>query len=342
MNGMIKILSIILIIQIGLAIYVNVGGDSLGAFKTDEKLVNVSLTDINKIEIEEPGKDVLSLEMKESRWVIPSLYNAPASKEKVNKFTDKLFGFKKSFPVSKTKIAAKKLKLTKDDFERRIALSKGSEKVSELFFGTSPSFKKIHTRRADEDQSYAVEFGAHEISTKPKEWLDILMLKLDREKISRIVFNGFNFVRSGENLVLDGLTDNEESNALKVNELVGSIVNVQVKDVLGTEAKPEYNLDKPEIKFSVEYEGQGEIAYAISKLKDKDDYVLKVSTYPFYFEISKSTYSQLIDKDRNQFIKDAKPVDVAKDEAEESAAEEAVESEAAEKAAEPEAAGEVK
>ena len=304
---MIRILSIILIAQIALAVFVNMGGDSLGAFKSEEKLLSLALADLDKISIEQPEKDPLILEKKNDTWQIPSYFNAPVAKKKLEDFAKNLFKNNKSYPVSKTKIAAKKLKLSKDDFERRLTFfSSGAEKAK-LYLGTSPSFKKAHARLDGDDQSYSIEFGSYEADPKASNWFDKDLLKLEQNKISRVVFKDFQFVRDGEELKVEGLAEGEETDSVKVIELVGSAVYIKVQEILGTEKKEEFNADAPEITFSLEHQDKGEITYNLSKPKEGSHYILKVSTLPYYFKVGKNIYDQFAGKTKDQYLKAAQP-----------------------------------
>ncbi len=49
--------------------------------------------------------------------------------------------------------------------------------VGDLYLGTSPGFKKVHARRADSDDIYAITFANYEATARTDDWLDKALLK---------------------------------------------------------------------------------------------------------------------------------------------------------------------
>jgi len=72
--------------------------------------------------------------------------------------------------------------------------------------------------------------------------------------------------------------------------------------VIGTKEKPEYKLDSPVIKFTIETKDKKVIEYKISDLDD-ENYVIKVSNQPWYLKAGKTSLDFLKEITRERMLK---------------------------------------
>jgi len=303
MKKLIKVLSLILVVQIVLLVLVNLKGDSLAAFSSDENLVKVDLTELDKITIEEKDKETVQLVKEGDKWILPDYHNMTVSREKLTAFAEKLDGIKKSWPVATSLLAAKQLKLTKDEFNKKLSLFKGEE-ASVLYLGSSPGFKKVHARVDGDTESFAVDFNAFEASTKNKDWFDAKYLYQSRDEIKGFELNDFALERVEDQLQVTGLSDKNESIQKEVNALVSRASSLKYQEILGVEDKEEYKASAPELTYVFETLSGERWEYSFSKPEEQDYYVLKLSDKPFYFKIAATELETIKDMKRAALVQE--------------------------------------
>ena len=132
MTRRIQILSAVLAVQIGLAVCLAFVGRSNGAFRSGEKLIGLDLASLDEIVIQDEGDPALVIQRKDGSWILPDHFGLPVSQTKLDRVTGTLFGLRKTWPVGTTGVAAKRFKVTDDDFERKITFRKGQETRQEL------------------------------------------------------------------------------------------------------------------------------------------------------------------------------------------------------------------
>ena len=91
--------------------------------------------------------------------------------------------------------------------------------------------------------------------------------------------------------VLEGETT--EIDQAKAEDLIRAAANLNYLEVLGTEAKPEYQMDNPVVRLTVQPREGKPREFLIAKLADSEDYVLKASDHPWYFKVGAWAVKQL-------------------------------------------------
>ena len=251
MNKWTLYLGIFLIAQIALAVGTNIARTDYGAFKPMETLLAIDKKAIDSIVIEENKDQKVSLSKKEGSWLVSQMHNFHADQDKVNNFLEKLSGLKKGWPVATTAAAAKRFKVSENEFERRITLSKKGEQDGLLFIGTSPSFRKVHTRSSEENAIFAVEFNDYEASAKPEDWIDKDVLKHPAAEIAKVELSDVSLSNQGGKLAAEDVSEDEETVVEEADRLLRKISDLRISKVLGIEEKDEYNLDTPILKYSL-------------------------------------------------------------------------------------------
>lgn len=307
----IGILAALLGLQLALAASLGFLGRSSGAFRSDEKVIDLDPATLDEISIEEQGQPALVMRQKGGTWVLPQRFDFPAASDKLDHLTEKLFGLTKSWPVGTTAVAAERFKVTDEDFERRITFSPRDGDRTVLLIGTSPGFKKVHARLADRPAIYAIDFSAYEASVKPQDWEDKDFLKLERDQIARVEMPGISLIRDGDALTINGLDEDEEVDSAEVSSLVSSLSKPAFLEVLGPEGKAEYRQDAPLLTYSIETKSGEVLDYTYSQPKDGDDLVLKVSSHPEYFKTSRHSIESLQGLTRDGLVVEKKAAESA-------------------------------
>lgn len=162
---------------------------------------SLSADSIKKIELHAAGTpdDKVTLQREGDAWIIASHFNAPAKKETVDDFLEKLTGIKgepRATASGDEQLAAYSLK---DDEAFRVkAYTEGDAPALELLFGKAPDFKSVFFRKAG-DQQVMVEatdlrkeagVTGEDMTTAPTpdRWMDKDILKLERDKVTKLAY----------------------------------------------------------------------------------------------------------------------------------------------------------
>ena len=311
MTRRIQILSAVLVLQIGLAACLAFIGRDSGAFRSDEKFIDLELASLDEIVIEEEDSPALSMQRKDGSWILPDHYHFPVSSTKLDHLTAKLFGTTKPWPVGTTGAAAKRFKVADEDFERKITFRKGQEDAATLLIGTSPGFKKVHARLANEEAIYAIDFSAYEASVKPQDWEDKDLLDVDPDEIVRVEMADISLIRDGDALTVSDLDAAEETDPSGVSTLLPKLSEPTFLEVIGTEDVAEYRQDAPVLAYTLEMKSGDVVDYTYSQPKDGDGFILKISSRPEYFKTSQYSVEGLQGLTRDQLVREKKPPEIA-------------------------------
>jgi hypothetical protein len=303
MNRWSILLGICLAIQIGLAVVVNLARTDYGAFEPMETILSFNSKTVDSIHIQGDDKRV-ELTKQEGRWRVSLLNHFQADQDKVEAFLDKLAELKKGWPVATTTAAAKRFKVAEKNFERKIALFRGSENMATLYIGTSPSFQKVHARNRDEESVYAVQFNDYDAGAKPEDWIDKEILKHQASDILRVQLPDFSLSRQDENLFVEGLDENtEETVTEEAERLLRKIAGLGIRTVLGGEATFESNQEQPVFKYTLVLSSGDSEEYVFSKPKDAGHYILKTSYREEYFEVDDWIVDGIKEIDRSKLVR---------------------------------------
>ena len=100
--------------------------------------------------------------------------------------------------------------------------------------------------------------------------------------------------------VLEGETT--EIDQVKAGDLVRAAANLNYLEVLGTEAKPAYQMDNPVVRLTVQPREGKPREFLIAKLADSEDYVLKASDHPWYFKVGAWAVKRLEEASKEQLL----------------------------------------
>lgn len=100
--------------------------------------------------------------------------------------------------------------------------------------------------------------------------------------------------------VLEGETT--EINQAKAGDLARATATLNYLEVLGTEAKPEYQMDNPVVRLTVRPREGKPREFLIAKLADSADYVLKASDLAWYFKVGAWAVKQLEEASKEQLL----------------------------------------
>ncbi|NOY71148.1 MAG: DUF4340 domain-containing protein [Gammaproteobacteria bacterium] len=266
-------------------------------------LVQSKQNQIDKIVISGESK-TLTLTRPGAEWILPDYYDFPVAENQVSTLIQKLADFKEGWPVATTAAAAKRFKVSDDDFERKLELYQGETLLETLYVGSSPGFRKVHVRKPDDSNIYDVTFSAFDASIKIADWRDTSLLRLEEKGISNISTPGFSLAKEGDVFVLDGLAEGETIAQTTVADYVQNLAALNTVTVLGKEASATFNQEDPLLLLTVENKVESQSAtleYRLSR-SSEGQFILKRSDLPFYFTLHDVVAKSLIVSDKKYFL----------------------------------------
>ncbi|MCQ3828837.1 DUF4340 domain-containing protein [Microbulbifer elongatus] len=271
-------------------------------------LVQTEADALQRVEI--TGDDVtVTLVKQDNQWQLPELHQLPVNRDKLDTLLEKLTALKGNWPVATSNSARERFEVAEEKFRKHIKLytAEGDEPALELFVGTSPGFRKVHVRRADDDAIYAVELNSFDLPVKADNWLDKTLLAAG--DLKRIQGPDYTLEKADDGWVF-AVDDTQEAPAVdpgKARELATALEKLRVTRPAGKtpEAEP------TEIVVQAD---NGERRYLFASADDK--YYVRRDDRDQYFEIAKYDFDRVMDK-RHQDL-----VLVERDEEEQTAEEE--------------------
>ncbi len=303
MSRSIKLLLLLLVLQAGLVAWVNLPGEDPGAFEADRTLLSLDVESVDTVTIEQMSAAPLRLARKDAGWTLPEMGDFPVSSAKIEQFTEKLLGARRSWPVGKTMVAARQFKVTPDQFERRVRLLRGTDVLGDVFLGSSPGFRKVHARLDGDQHTYAIDFNAFDAPVDADPWYDTEILKTAVEDIARIDLGVYALKADDGGFQVQGLRENEETDTEPVRQFVERVTGVDFKDVLFNDGKALFEAGKPVLEYTIEMKEGSTIKHTVVSAEDGDDYILKSSAWPHYFKVDREGFDELRNTSRVQLVK---------------------------------------
>lgn len=318
MQRWIPILAVVLALQLAVAAGLSFRGHALAAAAPEAPLVAGDLAGVDKIVVDGPsapdepasgGKaGRLEIVKRDGLWKLPDDYGAPADESRVAGLLQRIGALRKGFPVATSEASFERFKVAENRYERRLVLSTGDKAVATLYLGTSPGVRKSNARTADDPAVYPVELGAFELPTESDRWLDTKLLGRDARKLKQIKLASagsaeLTLVSSapvggpgkGADWQASGLPPGKKLDEKQVAALTGAIARLEFDQVLGTEPKPEWQQERPELRLDLTAADGKRVTWTLSKPAQGDFHVLKASDQPWYVELKTWNAKPLLD-----------------------------------------------
>lgn len=317
MKRSISILTGVLVVQALLVMFFYLRSNE-GNFK-DKGVVLLSeeLKVIDRIVISNLDKKTVELRKNKGSWTLPEALNFPVSAEKIKTSVGKLYEIKDAWPVGRTKISAKQFEVVEGKFERKIELFTGEKLVNTVYLGTSPSYKKVHFRVNQSDETYSINFSTYDLPVDYDSWYNRDLYKLDRSKLERVELSSVTLTKKEGNFVVKDLKEGETTNSTEVAVLMNRLANPRFEKVLSSGESFDKTGDKYLSYSLVNKDGQrrGFTYFSLLGSKDKkpkeatkdetvdESLVLKVSDIPYFFKISKTRVEEILKTNKDTLVK---------------------------------------
>ena len=302
MTKLIQWLAILLVLQLGLVVGLNLTQTGLSAPPSQMLLISIGDIEIDQLTITNAQGEQVHLRKKEGSWIIPIDGDFPADQEKVENFLQRLLELQRGLPIGTTPAALHRFMVEENNFERRIALKSNEKLIAEIFLGTSPRARMAHARSSTDASVFEIKLATYEVPVKSEEWQDERVVQVPYPDIDAIDVPGvISLVRNrspdaGTSTNTDTAPTTELWGSVELgpgesiqqdsaDTLARSISVLRVIDVLGKEMKPIYELTPPQLTLIVKTINDATVVYELGAIEGEDDYVLKASTRPEYFQV---------------------------------------------------------
>ena len=310
MKTIISILAVVAVAQVALAVWSFSGKTSLNDQAASSRLLSFEQEQVDQLVISDSNGSV-ELVKKDGQWLTEGDF--PTEDGKADGLLNKLGDLKFGLPVATSDSALTRFKVSEKDFERRIQIKKSGDTLAEIYVGSGAGARKSHVRNGSQNAVYTAAIGSYDIAATAEDWQDKGLLQLSSDEVKKLEIGGMTLEKAktddSDNATAlrwkaDALAAGKVLDQQALKEAISPLVNIRINKVLGKESKPEYGLDSAELALKLFYEG-GERAYQLAKIKETEDYVLKVSDRPEYFQIGNFAATNIIEKlDQAKWLKD--------------------------------------
>ncbi len=234
-----------------------------------------------------------------SDWKLPQLNQLPANQAKLDLAIGKLMGLQTSWPIATSEEAQQRFQVSEAKFKKKVQFFNGKNLLAELLLGTSPGFKKIHIRRADNNEIYSLELNGYDFPVDANDWLNQALLQVNN--ITRLTFEQFVFERNDEKweIIPKGkLPKGKHLDDKKIEAFADKLINLTVTGVASS--APTGSNEKA-VALSI-FAEQDYIYYL---QKNENKHWIKRGDIDSWFEISASTYQSLSKISLDNFLSEA-------------------------------------
>ncbi|MBF0145484.1 MAG: DUF4340 domain-containing protein [Magnetococcales bacterium] len=307
MEKIIRNLTLVLVLQLVLAVVLGLSGSDLATQVPDTTLVSFKAADIDGISIEGEGS-TLTLARKDGRWILPEHKGLPANPGQVSGLLESLSNLKHGLPVATSVAAQTRFKVAEKEFERKIVLSQNSAQKAVLYFGTSPGLRQVHARSDGMEATLSVAFANHQAPVKVDDWLDKSMLAIPMEEIEAIEVAGLTMTReevaaaekeNKEKTPTTGdapkkepqwkiqpLAQGETPNQEEVAKLARTMAHLSIDGLEAADAEITAAMDKPSLELAIKRKDGTRIVFKVAKIEKKNLLLVKSSAREELFRIA--------------------------------------------------------
>jgi hypothetical protein len=286
MNRLSKILTLVLAVQLLLVAAAFWPRSNEGENTARTPLLEITAAEIDAITISDKD-DSLLLSRTEQGWQLPNYHSLPIETAKLNRTLEDLPTLSRGWPVAASAGARERFEVAEDGFQRRVDYFEGGEKSGSIYLGTSPGFRKVHTRVDNSDPVYAVEFNNYDLPVQAAEWLDKSLLQL--RQVDAIAGLDYSIRKEGDSWVGDGDITPEQT---EVDKLFNGLTGLRVTAAadIATAAVLEEMNAPPTLTAQ-----SGGTAYEYRLFEIEDAYYIQRSDIPVYFSLGQFDYDRLND-----------------------------------------------
>ena len=273
--------------------------------------------DITVLTLEDGAGSVTRLEQVGGQWVVPEADNYPATMDEVVSFLDKLLAVRTDRLVTRGEASHRRLRVSPDEFARRISFQTDEGEEQTVYLGTAPQFGSVHFRLAGESETYLTsELATHDAAATVSAWVDLTYQRLEPEDVHRFTLENesgtFVFERIGEDgWMLADLNEDETLDLGAVRGLLRRAGSVTMRSPLGREDQPHYGMDAPAARVTLELDEKTVTLLVGARDAEDGSYVVKSSESEYYVSVAETGVRELVETAREDLLEE--PPDAAEE-----------------------------
>jgi hypothetical protein len=304
-----KLLSLLLVAQVGLAVGLNVESHRYnGSFTSNKPLLGLNRpAQVDKVTLEDGDGHKVLFQKRADRWVLADEAGFPVTRGRVESLVKRLAELRIGWPVASTSGAAQRFKVADDGFKERVTLSHGDKVLARLYVGTSPTYRKSNVRVDGEDDIYSAELQTVDMPARADVWEDKALLTLNADDITRIDLPGVTLDHNGEGVKVEKLGAGEKTAPVESKALLNRIASLRYTASAGRMNRADADKLPAAFEFSVKLKSGATRDYRFTQAAGAKDYLLDVSGQPWRFRVSANTLNSIKADGRSKLVTAAPP-----------------------------------
>ena len=271
--------------------------DERTAKTIQQNWLDLEIVQFERIQISNTDGQEITLQQQKNAWILPEHFDYPVSQHRLDALLEKLKEINVSWPVATSEAAAERFHLTENNYERKLSFFNQEKAVESIYIGTSPGFRKVHVRKENDNNIYAVTLNAHDASVKAVDWFDFNVVKLDQKNTTEIVIDDLRLEKENDTWQALELNEGESINSEAVDQWLQQITSLHFSSLVEAIAMPE----NAKHVATLTVEGQA-IKFLLGQAQEGNMQVMKRSDLPYYFSLEVQQASPLITLNREQFV----------------------------------------
>ena len=232
MRKMIMVASVLLAIQLGLILVVNLSNRNVGAVIPNGPFLSFSVDAVTSMVLTDDKGEKTVLQKVDKGWILPERYSAPANQEKIVALLQKLANLKQGVVAATTEQGAERFEVVEKGFEHHVVLKGGAQVLADFYVGTSPAFRQVHARRKDAKQVVTLELSGYELESGIEKWLSPDLASVPTEELNRVEFKDFALKKEEKGWRLEDVGQGEKPLQEKLDDLATRVRTFTVEDLL--------------------------------------------------------------------------------------------------------------
>ena len=143
----------------------------------------IDIARVDRVVIED-GTDSVTLRRNASDggsdgdWILEDRPEVALDNARLTELVESVTNLPPALPVATSERSRTQLDVADDDYQRRVRLFAGDERLLSLLIGTSPGYRKAHVRHEGEDAIVAAPLSVHSMPVDRDDWIDASALAL--------------------------------------------------------------------------------------------------------------------------------------------------------------------
>jgi hypothetical protein len=252
MNRQNQILSIVLAVQIVLAIVVFIPKTSSSDREIGPLLPGFDPADAVGLTIKDSsGSEVVFAKNDDGSWVMPNADDYPVDDASVEELLAKLPDLDTSRLIANSKSSYNRLMVGEDQFERLIEVELSGGDTERLYVGSSAGTNATHMRVDGDSEVYLTSgLATWEVSTTLSSWIDTVYFSVTEDDVIAVRLenaNGaFEFEKIDGVWSFAGLEEGETFDSTGVMALLSRVTSVYTTGPIGKQAEDSFGMDSPQ------------------------------------------------------------------------------------------------